>query len=326
MTVSMDDVPRMSTYYRDYEDTGYLTLVSDGERIIGAHARRSRGRRVARPGDARDSRARAARGLRGHDPAVSDLLRGLSACGAGAQQDPGRRVACACRSRCWPWSCWRPLRPATAVGSGPARPGPSRPDESPESMLAEPIQWRRSTAVGRPNAGRLVNGVQLPSEGEHFFTWDPIRNTTPNRPWRRYGTDRLMRVLLQVLGGVPGRQSRRAAHRHRRPLATARRELRRAVRRTRARVPPERARRRRLLPARRRARARPGECRPGRPRARPGPRDALRARRREVRVRRPTRRPARPAPDRAGDPRARQPPARPDSLVVRSSPCRGTGS
>jgi pyruvate/2-oxoglutarate dehydrogenase complex dihydrolipoamide dehydrogenase (E3) component len=38
VTVSMDDVPRVSTYYRDYEDTGYLTLVSDGERIIGAHA------------------------------------------------------------------------------------------------------------------------------------------------------------------------------------------------------------------------------------------------------------------------------------------------
>ncbi len=38
VTVSMADVPRVSTYYRDYEDTGYLTLVSDGERIIGAHA------------------------------------------------------------------------------------------------------------------------------------------------------------------------------------------------------------------------------------------------------------------------------------------------
>ena len=80
--------------------------------------------------------------------------------------------------------------------------------ESPESMLAEPIQWRRSTAVGRPNAGRLVDGVQLPSEGEDFFTWDPIHNTTPNRPWRRYATDRLVRVLLEVLAeyraGNPG--------------------------------------------------------------------------------------------------------------------------
>jgi murein endopeptidase len=66
-------------------------------------------------------------------------------------------------------------------------------------MLAEPIRWRRSVAVGRTNAGRLVRGVQLPSEGEHFFTWDPILNVKPNRPWRRYGTDRLVRVLLRVL-------------------------------------------------------------------------------------------------------------------------------
>jgi murein endopeptidase len=78
--------------------------------------------------------------------------------------------------------------------------------ESPESMLAEPIRWRRSVALGRTNAGRLVRAVQLPSEGEHFFTWDPIRRTTPNRGWRRHGTDRLVRVLLRVLGEF------RAAH------------------------------------------------------------------------------------------------------------------
>ena len=28
----------MSTYYRDYDGTGFLTLVSDGERITGAYA------------------------------------------------------------------------------------------------------------------------------------------------------------------------------------------------------------------------------------------------------------------------------------------------
>lgn len=72
-------------------------------------------------------------------------------------------------------------------------------DESPETMLAEPIRWRRSVAVGRTNSGRLVHGVQLPSEGEDFFTWDPILNVKPNRPWRRYGTDRLVRSLLSVL-------------------------------------------------------------------------------------------------------------------------------
>jgi murein endopeptidase len=89
------------------------------------------------------------------------------------------------------------------AGAAPAPTPPAEPagaeHETPESMLAEPIQWRRSTAVGLPFAGRLRNGVQLPSEGEDFFTWDSILHQAPNREWRRYGTDRLVRVLLKVL-------------------------------------------------------------------------------------------------------------------------------
>ena len=64
----------------------------------------------------------------------------------------------------------------------------------------EPIVWRESRALGLPYAGRLKRGVRLPSEDAAFFTWDPIRHTTPNRWWRRYGTDRLVRTLLDVLG------------------------------------------------------------------------------------------------------------------------------
>jgi hypothetical protein len=64
----------------------------------------------------------------------------------------------------------------------------------------EPIVWRESRAVGLPYAGRLKRGVRLPSEDAGFFTWDPVRNTTPNRWWRRYGTDRLVRTLLDVVG------------------------------------------------------------------------------------------------------------------------------
>lgn len=66
--------------------------------------------------------------------------------------------------------------------------------------LPEPIRWRRSRAVGLPFAGRLQRGVQLPAEDARFFTWDPIRKTAPNRPWRRWGTDRLVETLLDVLG------------------------------------------------------------------------------------------------------------------------------
>ena len=64
----------------------------------------------------------------------------------------------------------------------------------------EPIVWRESRALGLPYAGRLKRGVRLPAEDATFFTWDPIRNTTPNRWWRRYGTDRLVGTLLEVLG------------------------------------------------------------------------------------------------------------------------------
>jgi pyruvate/2-oxoglutarate dehydrogenase complex dihydrolipoamide dehydrogenase (E3) component len=38
VTVQVGSLPRMSTYYRDDDGTGFLTLVSDGERITGAYA------------------------------------------------------------------------------------------------------------------------------------------------------------------------------------------------------------------------------------------------------------------------------------------------
>jgi murein endopeptidase len=60
------------------------------------------------------------------------------------------------------------------------------------------IRWRDSVALGLPYAGRLRRGVRLPAEGDTYFTWDPIRETTPNRGWRRWGTDRLVRLTLRI--------------------------------------------------------------------------------------------------------------------------------
>src|SRR5215218_5136827 len=68
--------------------------------------------------------------------------------------------------------------------------------ERPESTR---IQWRDSRAIGLPHAGSLRGGVRLPREGAHYFTWDPIRKQRPNRPWRRWGTDDLVRVTLDVV-------------------------------------------------------------------------------------------------------------------------------
>jgi Zinc carboxypeptidase/Penicillin-insensitive murein endopeptidase len=61
------------------------------------------------------------------------------------------------------------------------------------------IEWRQSRAIGLHWDGRLVDGVQLPAEGELFFTWDPIRKRSPNRLTRLGGTDRLIRTTLRVI-------------------------------------------------------------------------------------------------------------------------------
>ena len=63
----------------------------------------------------------------------------------------------------------------------------------------DPIMWKTSRSLGKPWDGRLVNGVQLTAEGEQFFTWDPVLKRSPNRPWRRWGSDRLLRLLFAVL-------------------------------------------------------------------------------------------------------------------------------
>jgi murein endopeptidase len=60
------------------------------------------------------------------------------------------------------------------------------------------IVWHRSTALGSPSAGRLSRAVRLPARSEHFNTWDPVLKRTPNRWWRRNGTDGLVRVLVRV--------------------------------------------------------------------------------------------------------------------------------
>ena len=54
-------------------------------------------------------------------------------------------------------------------------------------------------AVGLPEAGSLVRGVRLPREGHSYFTWDPILHERPNRTWRRWGTDDLVRTTIRVL-------------------------------------------------------------------------------------------------------------------------------
>lgn len=58
--------------------------------------------------------------------------------------------------------------------------------------------YRDSRPLGLPHAGSLVRGTLLPARGTDFATWDPILRRTPNRRWRRHGTDELVRTLLAV--------------------------------------------------------------------------------------------------------------------------------
>jgi murein endopeptidase len=88
----------------------------------------------------------------------------------------------------------RELLPVPAVGVPALR----ELSTLPPAGAAPQVHWRRSKAVGAPYAGRLRHGVRLPAEGNTYFTWDPIRDMKPNRGWRRWGTDRLVRTTLRV--------------------------------------------------------------------------------------------------------------------------------
>jgi murein endopeptidase len=72
----------------------------------------------------------------------------------------------------------------------------SKPAPRPMPVLRPHLPSR---AVGLPWAGRLEHGVELSAAGEHFFTWDPVLHRSPNRAWRRWGADRLVRLTLAVV-------------------------------------------------------------------------------------------------------------------------------
>ena len=94
-----------------------------------------------------------------------------------------------------------PLTPTTPAPATPERRRAARPDWP-------QVRWRDSRSLGTPTAGRLVAGVRLPAEGPHFVSWDPVFKRTPNRGWRRYGNDRVVRTVLRVLRGFHARHPR----------------------------------------------------------------------------------------------------------------------
>jgi hypothetical protein len=55
-----------------------------------------------------------------------------------------------------------------------------------------------SRAVGKPWDGKLVCGVQLPAGSDTFTTWDFPLARSPNRGWRRWGTQKLVDRVQQL--------------------------------------------------------------------------------------------------------------------------------
>ena len=90
------------------------------------------------------------------------------------------------------------LLAAAAASLALVPPLPPPPPPPTPAVGPAPVE-RPSRALGRPNAGRLLGGVQLPEQGEVFSTWDPVRKQAPNRPGRRWATDRTIRRLMTVL-------------------------------------------------------------------------------------------------------------------------------
>jgi murein endopeptidase len=96
--------------------------------------------------------------------------------------------------RSGPVAAVRPDLPSAGGLRRPPQPVAAERPPGPEAAIV----WRRSRALGRPYHGRLAGGVQLPAETTDLVTWDPVRDAVPNRGWRRWGTDRLVRTLLEV--------------------------------------------------------------------------------------------------------------------------------
>ena len=91
----------------------------------------------------------------------------------------------------------RSAPPVAQVGPAPAPPVDD--GRGATEVLYPAIAWRRSRALGATNGGRLHNGVRLPAEGPDWFTLNPVTGASPNLPWRRWGTDGLLRTLMAVL-------------------------------------------------------------------------------------------------------------------------------
>jgi murein endopeptidase len=87
---------------------------------------------------------------------------------------------------------------ATTVPPPPSTLSAAQKHDDELAKIQARIKWRPSVAVGSPANGKLINGVELPGEGVNYVTWDSPRHAKPNRGDRRWGTNRLITLILKV--------------------------------------------------------------------------------------------------------------------------------
>ena len=68
------------------------------------------------------------------------------------------------------------------------------------------VAWHQATSRGLPWSGLLSSGTQLPVDGRDWVTWNPVTDSSPNRPWRLYGNEHTIRTVISVV------EAYRAAH------------------------------------------------------------------------------------------------------------------
>jgi hypothetical protein len=71
-------------------------------------------------------------------------------------------------------------------------------DVRPAAPPSPPAYHCRSEALGTWDRGRLRCGRRLPPQGTGFQTWDFPLGRSPNRSWRRWGTEELIARILWI--------------------------------------------------------------------------------------------------------------------------------
>jgi murein endopeptidase len=121
-------------------------------------------------------------------PAIAVVLGAVAAGGCSETESTDVEVPPSLRGVAMPGTRATPFERAVA-STGKVREPPRR---------APAIRWRQSRPLGKPGAGALEHGVLFPASGRHFTTWDPVLHRSPDREWRRWGTDRVVRLVLRV--------------------------------------------------------------------------------------------------------------------------------